>query len=341
MIDTLRIYFPLYEPLSNDVLAKLLIEESARKKSGRRIINDGTLQVIPHLNTAVGRVVAQASLPKLLRGTNVEPLSLEETIEQAERLVTRTTEKLQISKVPTLQDVQVSRADYVYDWIVDSPAAYLVTIGHFAIVRRNHDLSTLSNRLDLGVTLNLGSGRQNLKLYDKEAQVDFQSRSRLLPDEVIDKAKGRLRAELRLAGRGWRKYLGDDTPHLAQVLEYLKSEGRRPLVQAWERATEGWSGVELEADVVKLIETHGSRKGRQLSETLSLVRTMGVQNYRQICRPDDSTWYRFRKALRMAGVDLTTTGGLPLLTIPQFDTEVIDISRLVRPPSKFGGQGNG
>lgn len=321
MIDSLRVWILLKAPLSADVVARLQREWSQSRTYRKRVLNRMRYQIIPPHDVECGKVTAQCSLPKFHRGTNVEPLSLEATIEAANKFVIEVAEELQLGYLPSLDEVQVVWADIVYDWTVTSPEAYLAVFRDFIIERRNHDLNFVKNSTDKGSTVKFGSNSRKLSIYNKEAEVQYQVMSKKCKPDVLDKSRGRLRSEIRLAGRGWRKYIGDDSPNLKQVLDFLRSEGRRPLSEAWTQMTHGWESSTIESDVSKLVRKFGATKGRQVAGNLALIRAIGVPSYRQICVPSPSNFYMFRKALRDAEVAMTQASGLSPLSIPWFDQE--------------------
>ncbi len=319
MIDSIRLRFPLETPVSQSTRTELLIEDSRNRRSKKNIFNEERYQIILPFNKDSAWISVQSSLPRFLNGSNVKPLSLEETVRAIHELLNQVAKDLKLAYIPVFSDIGVVRADIVFDWIVDSPEAYLSVIDRFAMVRGNHNLDTHKNGLDKGTTVKSGSSRQSLMAYNKEAQVYKASKTRILEPDEFELASGRLRAELRLAGRGWQPYLHDPSPSLKQVLEFLQANGRKALSQKWERFTDGWDVCPLEDAVVKLSVAYGAKRGRKLAEMFSLVRGLGVEKYRLICKPDDSTWSRFRRALREAGVSLTDAGGLKRLTISWFD----------------------
>jgi hypothetical protein len=319
MVDTTRIWFDLEKPLGDDATKE--IDERLRK--GRKCIgNDGNVQVFPYAH-AYGqhpaRISAQTSLPKLINGSNVNPLSLDDT-RKALRIFTKDVSKiLQLDSSPSLEECHVFRADFVYDWIVESPEAYLSVLERFAVVRGNHDFVAWRKGITKGSSVIVGSKQQMMRIYNKEAEVARHSQFGAFQESECELAKGRLRAELSVTSKGWKSVLGKNSPTLVELDNYLQSNGRSCLVRKWEKFTDGWGDSSVESATVNLVAAYGKKRGRQLSEMLSLVRSMGVTKYQQICSPDRSTWYRFRRSLQEAGVPLTESGSLERLTLPQFD----------------------
>lgn len=319
MLDSIRIRLPLSEPLANEIRTQLFLKDQRARRSKKNLIHEERYQILVPVNEDSAWVSVQCSLPRFANGNNVKTLSYVETIEAIHRLLNQVAADLKLASLPTIDQIDVVSADLVNDWIVDSPEAYLSVIEKFAMVRGNHCLHVWKGGMDKGTTVKSGSNRQTLMVYNKEAQVNFLSKMRIVRDDEFDMAAGRLRAEVRLKGRGWLPYLDDPSPSLRKVLDYLKKNGRRPLRDKWTRLTDGWDLSPLEDATVRLNQAYGSKRGRKLAETLAMVRSMGVQKYRQICKPDDSTWSRFRRALREAGVSLTDSGGLKRLAIRLFD----------------------
>ena len=319
MIDTIRFRLPLIEQLDKDVCTELFLKDQRARRSKKKIFNEDRYQIILPSNENPAWVTVQCSLPRFANGYNVKPLSYSQSIATIQNLLNAVAKDLKLSSLPTFDQIDVVSADLVNDWIVDSPEAYLAVIERFAMVRGNHSLHVWKGGLDKGTTVKCGSNRQMLMVYNKEAQVNFSSKMRIVLDDEFDLATGRLRAEIRLKGRGWLPYLDDPSPSLRKVLDYLKRNGRRPLADNWVRLTDGWDLSPLEDATVRLNLAYGSKRGRKLAEMLAMVRSMGVPKYRQICKPDDSTWSRFRRALREAKVSLTDSGGLNRLTINLFD----------------------
>lgn len=321
MIDTLRIWIPLKSPLDADVVSKLLIDSGKNRSYCKKIVSRERYQIIPPKNLESGRICAQCSLPKFANGSNVEPLSFDQTVDAAKKFIEAVASDLKLGCTPSLDEVQVVWADIVFDWIVENPEAYLAVLRAFIIERANHELSFIKSGTDRGSTIKLGSKRHKLTIYNKQAQVEHQNLHGEFRQHVIDKAQGRLRAEVRLMGRGWGKYLQDESPNLQQVLDYIKKDGRRALALDWARITEGWESNNIEADLVRLIDKFGTTKGRQVGATLALIRNIGVPTYRQICKPSASNFWHFRSALKIADVPLMDSTGLPCLCIPWFDVE--------------------
>lgn len=283
------------------------------------VFNHSRYQIIPPRNLESGRICAQCSLAKFANGSNVEPLTLQQTVDAAEKFVETVAADLKLGYTPSLDKVQVMWADIVFDWIVDNPEAYLSVLRASIIERANHELSFKKSATNRGSTINMGSKRHMLTIYNKQAEVEHQNLHGEYRQQVLEKAEGRLRAEVRLAGRGWAKYLGDESPTLRQVLDFLKRDGRKPLTLDWARLTDGWSSQNIESDISQLIEKFGTTKGRQVGGMLALVRAIGVPSYRQICKPSPSNFYNFRLALRTAGIAMIDSTGLPKLSIPWFD----------------------
>jgi hypothetical protein len=248
---------------------------------------------------------------------------------------------LDLESPPNLDECHVHRADFVYDWVVDSPEAYLSVLERYAIARTNHNIMVWKNGTDKGTTIKTGSNQQMMMAYNKEAEVAFRGKFGILQSDDIDHANGRLRTELAIKSKGWIPVFGKTSPTMAELDGFLHVNGRRLLAEKWQSFTDGWDDSPLESATVKLCLAHGPQRGRQLSETLALVRAMGVNKYRQVCKPDASTWYRFRRAVREAEVPLTDSGGLDKLTIPWFDAECIDISSILGNSRMVGGRNNG
>mgnify|MGYP000087105325 CR=1 FL=1 len=320
MIDTIRIRLPLTEPLNKTIYAEIFLKEQRARCSKKKILKEERYQIILPSSDESAWVSVQCSLPRYLHGNNVKTLSYAQTVTAIQGLLNDVAKDLKLSAIPTFDQIDVVSADLVNDWIVKSPEAYLAVIERFAMVRGNHSLHVWKNGMDKGTTVKCGSNRQMLMVYNKEAQVNFLSKRRVVRDDELDLAAGRLRAEVRLKGRGWFPYIDDPSPSLRKVLLYLQMHGRRPLLDKFSRLTDGWDVSPLEDATMKLTVAYGAKRGRKLAETLAMVRAMGVHKYRQICRPDDSTWSRFRRALREAGVSMTDSGGLKKLTVRQFDT---------------------
>lgn len=319
MLDSIRLRIQLDHAIDDGVRHAIALKDQQARRTRKNILHEERYQIILPVNEDSAWVSVQCSLPRLLNGNNVKTLNYSQTVEGIQKLLNHVAKDLRLSSLPTFDHIDVVSADLVNDWIVDSPEAYLSVIERFAMVRGNHSLHVWKGGMDKGTTVKCGSNRQTLMVYNKEAQVTFLSKMRIVRDDEFYLSAGRLRAEVRLKGRGWLPYLDDPSPSLMKVLEYLKKDGRRPLLDKWTRLTDGWDVSPLEDAAVRLNLAYGSKRGRKLAETLAMVRSMGVQKYRQICKPDDSTWSRFRRALREAGVSLTDSGGLKRLTIRLFD----------------------
>jgi hypothetical protein len=316
LIDTLKIWFDLNQPLDCDII----INSNSFRGKSNCIYKDSIFQVLPigHENNPA-RISVQASLPKIIHGHNVVPLDLEETGQAMKILLTKVSESIKLPEVPAMDVCHVSRADFVYDWIVDSPEAYISVLNKFAMVRGNHSLMVWKNGQDKGTTIKSGSSQQKLIAYNKEAEVAFRSKTGFVSQSEQDLAKGRIRVEYGVQRRAWIRVLGKTSPTMAELDSYLSLNGSNALAQKLTNFTDGWGDSSLEDAIVKLNEVHGPTRGRQLSGTFALVRSLGVNNYKQICSPSASTWYQFRHALRAADVSLTDSDGLEPLVIPPFN----------------------
>jgi hypothetical protein len=320
MIDTIRIGIPLRERLNDHEVSKVLNDLSKKLRYGKNILNLGRFQIIFPKKPESGMVYAQCSLPNFAKGSNVEPLTLSETIATAQAFVEAVSRELGLGYVPGLDEVKVTRADIVFDWIVQSPEAYQAVLRDYIIERANHGLQFNKSATNRGSTVKAGSKAQHVSVYNKEAQSEYRNNGEMSQQHVRDKARGRLRIEVQVSGRQWKKYV-IGTPSLGAVFAYLHQNGRRVLAGVWERATQGWETSCFEADLTRLISKHGLKKGRQTAGTLAMIRRIGVPAFRQICKPSPASFYRFRCALREAGVSLTQPSGLERLSIPWFDPE--------------------
>lgn len=340
MIDTLKIRIHLDTPLEQSVY-----EMSENRSPGRltglyKILRAGDMQIALPVASHSASISAQVSLPALVHGHNSDRLSLQETFQAMDCFLANIQQVLKLPDPPSFENCQVSWADYVHDWIVDSPEAYLAIVERFAMARGNHNLMVWKNGQDKGTTVKVGSKNQMLMVYNKESQVKFKTKFGVVSDDEVQASKGRLRAELRLRGRGWESYFGSASPTLKELQTHLRCQGRRPLSQRWDRLNEGWDNCPMESAITHLNRTFNPRKARRVAETLSLIRTMGVQKYRQICKPDDATFSRFRADLRQAGVSLADSGGLPRLSVPWFDDDAYLPTRLVANPAAVVRHGN-
>ncbi|MBV6489849.1 MAG: hypothetical protein CNCCGFBP_00223 [Fimbriimonadaceae bacterium] len=320
MIDSLKISIPLREPLTEKVFAKLRAHSTKNKSYRRRVFNCDKFQIVPPADISAARISAQCSLPKFAKGSNVEPLSLDETILAAREFIEAVSKELELGYTLSFDEVRVVWADIVFDWIVETPEAYLAVLRHYVIERANHHLNFIKNPIDKGSTINVGSKIRNVKVYNKEAQVEHQNVNGEYRQLVLDKAQGRLRTELRITGDGWNRYVSE-APTLDVVLKYVQTNGRRALADDWLKVTQGWESARIEADLSRLISRFGATKGRQVCGTLALIRAIGVPAYRQICKPSPSNFYIFRSDLKKAGVSLTDPSELARLSIPWFDLE--------------------
>lgn len=319
MIDTLRIWFDLKQPLEKELT---LVHDGIIRSRKNCIYKDEDIQVFPFgYGNHPARISVQTSLPKLIHGHNVLPLCLDETRLAMQSLQAKIAKSLKLDRCPKMDDCHVSRADFVYDWQVDKPEAYLSVLERFAMVRENHELMVYKKRVDKGSSITIGSKQQKLIAYNKEAEVAFRAKTRFVSDVERKIAKGRLRAEYSVQKRAWNSVIGKTSPTMAELDSYLSAHGHNALAAKWSRFTDGWGESSLEESTVKLVHVFGKKRGRQLAETLAMVRTMGVNKYKQICSPSTSTWYQFRKALRVAGVSLTDSSGLTRLEIPMFNAE--------------------
>jgi len=320
MIDSLKIVIPLREPLKEEVFKKIQAKATKKKSYRRKVFNCETFQIVPPAYADAATISAQCSLPKFANGSNVEPLTLAETVTAAREFVEAVSKELELGYTPHFDEVKVIWADVVHDWIVEVPEAYLAVLRHYVIERANHELCFNKNAIDKGSTVKAGSRFHKVSIYNKQAQVEHQNLCGEYRQRVLDKAEGRLRAELRIAGKGWNKYISE-APSLKVVLDYLETNGRRPLADDWQKVTQGWESACIEADLTKLISRFGTTKGRQLAATLALIRAIGVPAYRQICKPSASNFYIFRSDLKKAGVSLTDASELARLSISWFDAE--------------------
>jgi hypothetical protein len=319
MIDTLKIWFDLEQPLEDELR---LFPDGLNSSRTKCIYKDEVIQIFPfgHGNHPA-RLSVQTSLPKFVHEHNALPLCLDETRLAMQSLQTKIAKSLKLDRCPAMEDCHVSRADFVYDWKVDCPEAYLSVLERFAMVRGNHSLMVWKNGQDKGTTIKVGSSQQKLIAYNKEAEVAFRARTGFVSDVERELAKGRLRAEYSVQKRAWNSVIGKTSPTMAELDSYLSAHGHNALAAKWSRFTDGWGESSLEESTVKLVHVFGKKRGRQLAETLAMVRAMGANKYKQICSPSPSTWYQFRKALRVAGVSLTDSGGLVRLEIPMFKVE--------------------
>lgn len=340
MIDTLKIRIHLDTPLEQSIYDIAESSSTGRLTGFYKILHADKMQIAIPVASHSASISAQVSLPALMRGHNSDCLSLKETFQAMDCFLANIQQVLKLPDPPSIEECQVSWADYVHDWIVDSPEAYLAIVERFAMARGNHSLMVWKNGQDKGTTVKVGSKNQMLMVYNKESQVNFKSKFGVVSDDEIQASKGRLRAELRLRDRGWESYFGSASPTLKELQTHLRCQGRRPLSQRWDRLTDGWDDCPMESAIIHLNQAFSARKARRVAETLSLIRTMGVQKYRQSCKPDDATFSRFRADLRQAGVSLADSGGLPRLSIPWFDDYEVPPFISTGDLLQVGGQGD-
>ena len=321
MIDTLEIYTSQVARLDPSVWPAPRCSVEREASLVRAHMNTPLAQVSCTRHGGKPAVLrVQANLPKLLHGHNVEVLDLRGVRRACVALECHLVAHLRphVLSLPQLGDWQAARVDYVGDWLVANPSAYVVEVGLSATPRGGNVVHRWGSSTG-GHTVGTGTKSWKVRLYDKQAEtrakVAAGDLAGALAPRALALAAGRLRLEVEARRAEIKRWLDLPQPTLSDVLADLAERPEGLAFERWSSLVRSWAPSLPARASHAILGEHSAKLGRRVFETWAAVSLLGVEEYRRQFKPSASTWRRFIQDITDAGVGLGLAPTLPRLDI--------------------------